>query len=126
VAADGFYEWQTVAGHKQPYYFDLKGGEPLAFAGLWDSWTNLGGEPLDTCTILTTAANDLVSPIHDRMPVILHPEDYNLWLNPAIGDPGSLMPLFKSYPEDLMALHPVSPEVNSPKNDDPECLVPVP
>jgi putative SOS response-associated peptidase YedK len=125
VAVDGFYEWQTVEGQKQPYYFHLMSGEPLAFAGLWDSWTNPDGEPLQTCTLLTTQGNSLISPIHDRMPVILSPEDYDLWLDPAIDDPGNLMPVFEPYPGDLMESVPVSPRVNSPKNDDPECVAPV-
>lgn len=81
IVADGFYEWAKKGdGKKQPYHFSLRDEQHFAFAGLWERWQSPNGKPLDTCTILTTAANQVLAPIHDRMPVILHPDDYELWL----------------------------------------------
>ncbi|MBC8123857.1 MAG: SOS response-associated peptidase [Gemmatimonadaceae bacterium] len=123
IPATGFYEWQRrEASKKQPYYLRLQDMRPFAFAGLWERWTGPEGEVIDSCTILTTSANTLMKPIHDRMPVILEPRDYELWLDPDTRSPDRLIPLLKPYPPDQMSAHQVSPLVNSPANDSPECI----
>ena len=127
IPSDGFYEWQRLEGSKtkkQPYYFSLKDNNPFAFAGLWERWENPEGDIVETCTILTTEANELVSPIHDRMPVILHSKDYDLWLDPNFISSDSLQALLNPYPSEAMIAYPVSSKVNSPKNDSPECNQP--
>ncbi|RUT05600.1 DUF159 family protein [Dulcicalothrix desertica PCC 7102] len=125
VIADGFYEWQRTEGKKQPYYFQLQDSQPFGFAGLWEQWHSNEGEQIDTCTILTTSANSLMAPIHDRMPVILKPEDYDLWLDVQVQDPKMLQPLLQPYSTEAMTAYPVSTIVNSPKNNTPECVAPV-
>jgi putative SOS response-associated peptidase YedK len=107
IVADGFYEWKKFNGRKQPYYIRLQDGQPFAFAGLWERW-NRGDSPIDSCTILTTDANELVGSIHDRMPVILDPGDYDLWLDPDVQDPKRLEPLLVPYTSEAMAAWPVS------------------
>jgi putative SOS response-associated peptidase YedK len=102
IPADGFYEWTGEPGHKRPVRFHLRSGEPFAFAGLYETWQPPAGEPLRTCTIVTTTPNALVAPIHDRMPVILAPEAEALWLDPALRDPGVLQPLLAPYPAGAM------------------------
>ena len=87
IVADGFYEWQTAGKRRQPMFIHIRDDRPLAFAGLWESWEGADHSALESCTILTTAANDLVRPIHDRMPVIVAPEDYADWLDPAVQSP---------------------------------------
>jgi putative SOS response-associated peptidase YedK len=124
IVADGFYEWKKLNGRKQPYYIRLQDGGPFAFAGLWEHWDR-GDRPIDSCTILTTDANELVGSIHDRMPVILDPGDYNLWLDPDIEDAKRLEPLLVPYRSEAMAAYPVSTMVNNPKADDPRCIEPV-
>ncbi|HEY8393907.1 MAG TPA: SOS response-associated peptidase [Thermaerobacter sp.] len=124
ILADGFYEWQRQGARKRPYLFRLADGAPFAFAGLWERWDGPGG-PLLTCCLLTTRANALVAPIHDRMPVILRPEWEEPWLDPAITDPAKLEPALAPYPAERMSFHPVSTRVNSPLNDDPDCVRPV-
>ncbi|MBW4678913.1 MAG: SOS response-associated peptidase [Microcoleus vaginatus WJT46-NPBG5] len=122
VIADGFYEWQKVGKQKQPYYFQMKDGSPFAFAGLWDSWQPPEGETIISCTLLTTAANEVLQPVHDRMPVILQPEAYTQWLDPQNKNPEELLPLLGPYPEAAMKTYPVSTLVNSPANDVHECI----
>jgi len=123
VPADGFYEWKKQEGtQKQPYFIRNADGSPFAFAGLWESWTGPGGEAVESCTILTTDANDLTRSIHDRMPVILKPEDYDLWLDPEVKDPALLKPLLHPYPSDEMVAEPVSPKVNKASYDAPDCV----
>ena len=124
IAADGFYEWKRENGGKQPYYFHMQEGRPFAFAGLWESWRG-GREEIRSCTILTTEANDLVSEIHHRMPVILAPEDHGLWLDPDVREADPLLPLLTPYPDDVMEAYPVSRFVNRPANDDPRCVEPL-
>jgi putative SOS response-associated peptidase YedK len=125
VLSDGFYEWKKFdAKTKVPYFIRLKSGEPFAFAGLWDIWDK-GDEPLETFTIMTTENNELMEPIHNRMPVILHEKDEGLWLDPELKDPEKLTPLLKPYPSEEMELYVVSTVVNSPKNDVPDCIEPV-
>lgn len=122
IIADGFYEWQRQDGKKQPYYFRLESGQPFAFAGLWENWRSPDGEAIASCTILTTEANDLLRPIHDRMPVILDAKDYDTWLDLEIQQPELVQPLLHPYPANLMSSYAVSTKVNNPKNNTPECI----
>jgi putative SOS response-associated peptidase YedK len=122
IPADGFYEWLKQGGEKIPFYFHLKENKPLAFAGLWET-NDKSGETLTTCTILTTEANEVMAPIHDRMPVILPAEEYDHWLDPE-AEPEELMTLLRPYEDDDLTAYPVSKKVNSPRNDGPELLVP--
>jgi putative SOS response-associated peptidase YedK len=124
ILADGFYEWKKQGKEKQPYRFQLKNGEPFAFAGLWDRWDK-GEETLYSCTIITTKPNNLTKEVHDRMPVILPEDAYDLWLNPNMTDTDYLKSLLVPYPEEEMAAYPVSTLVNSPKNDIPSVLEPI-
>lgn len=128
ILADGFYEWQRRANRKtkQPYYFFLIEHQPFAFAGLWEHWTdpNSGGE-LQTCTILTTAPNELMEPIHNRMPVILSQADYEGWLDPSSYNPGELERMLGPYPAAAMESYAVSTLVNKPQNDVPDCIAPL-
>jgi putative SOS response-associated peptidase YedK len=123
VLADGFYEWQQQENQKQkqPYYFRLKDGYPFAFAGLWERWQEADGEAIESCTLLTTEANELMRPIHNRMPVILDPTSYDLWLNPQMKQRESLETLLRPYPTEEMTAYPVSKAVNKPVNDSAEC-----
>ena len=125
IPADGFYEWQQTGKLKQPVRIVLKSREPFGFAGLWEQWTSPTGDDLLSCTIITTAANELLKAVHERMPVILSREDEVVWLDPKIQDPETLLPLLKQYPSELMEYYPVSREVNSPANDVPQCIVPI-
>lgn len=124
IVADGFYEWRKEGKAKQPYFIHMKDDQPFAFAGLWQRWKkdNLA---IESCTIITTAANQLMSPLHDRMPAILSPADFDTWLNPDIEDPQELTPLLDSYPDEEMDLYPVSTAVNTWKGDSPEYVEPI-
>jgi putative SOS response-associated peptidase YedK len=124
VPADGFYEWQKLGNTKQPYCFEVEDGGLFAFAGLWDRWKNPTGEIVETCSILTTTANALTSSIHDRMPVILDPGDYELWLDPGMKNVTVVSDLLKPYGPDLMRCFPVSERVNRVANDDERCSTP--
>jgi putative SOS response-associated peptidase YedK len=123
VPADGFYEWQKLdAEAKQPMFVRFPDDRPFAFAGLWERWRpDEGTEPVDTCTIITTTPNLLVASIHDRMPVILRPEDYGPWLD-RDADPQEAAKLMRPYPDGELEAVPVDRLVNSPKNDVPECV----
>ena len=123
IPADGFYEWKRMNGGKQPYYIRMEGGGPFAFAGLWESWDKGGSGEIRSCTILTTGANALVAEIHDRMPVIVAPDAYDVWLDPE-AEKDELYGLLAPYPEDEMEAYPVSRFVNSPSNNDPRCIEP--
>jgi putative SOS response-associated peptidase YedK len=123
IPADGFYEWKaTDRGPKQPFYVHAKSGEPLAFAGLWETWTGPNGEELDTATIVTTRANRTLSPIHDRMPVIVPPEAFDLWLDGGQVDARTAEALIAPAPDDLLEAFPVSTAVNRTANDNPKLL----
>ena len=124
IAADGFYEWLHSGKTKQPYFVHMKNGDVFGFAGLWESWTSTDGTIVESCTIITTSANDLIRKIHDRMPVILQPAKYEAWLNEESPE-NSLQPLLVPYPAAEMEAYRVSSEVNSPKNDIPACLQPI-
>ncbi len=127
ILADSFYEWKRggTKDNKFPIRFFLPNFEPFAFAGLWDTWKKPDGKLLYSCTIVTTKANALISPIHDRMPVILQPENEKLWLGPNLKDMASLTTLLKPYPKNFLRAYRVSSIVNSAKNDSPECIKPL-
>jgi putative SOS response-associated peptidase YedK len=125
MPADGFYEWKKEGGKKQPFYIQLKNGRPFAFAGLWEDWQDEQGKRIQSCTILTTDANDLVRPIHDRMPVILESKDFDKWLDPDIQQPEMLLPILRPYSGQEMTAYPVSTVVNNPRNENPKCIEPV-
>jgi putative SOS response-associated peptidase YedK len=122
VPADAFYEWQRLGPKtRRPFAFALRGAGPYAFAGLWERWKSGQGEPIESFTIITTDPNELMEPIHDRMPVILEPRDYDRWLEP--GDPDRPpIDLLRPYPGERMEAWPVSERVGNVKNDDPELL----
>ncbi|MEJ7843416.1 MAG: SOS response-associated peptidase [Rubrobacter sp.] len=120
IPADGFYEWKREVGGKQPFYIHMGDGRPFAFAGLWESWND--GE-IRSCTILTTSANDLVGPVHERMPVILPAGDRDAWLDPE-AEREELASLLRPYPGDDLETFPVSRFVNSPRNNDERCVQP--
>lgn len=124
VPASGFYEWQKREGYKQPYYVVMKDLAPFAIAGLWEHWEGGDGSVIESCTLLTTTPNELVKPIHNRMPVIIHPQDYDDWLGRDT-DRGLLMHLLRPYPADEMLVYPVGTTVNSPANDSPTCIEPL-
>ena len=121
IPADGFYEWQKTNGGKQPYYLRMKSGRPFAFAGLWESWNGDGNE-IRSCTILTTNPNNIAREVHDRMPVILPPEVYEIWLDPDVREKEHLLSLLAPYPPGDMEAYPVSRRVNSPSNNEPSCV----
>ena len=129
IPADGFYEWQDapagVKAPKTPMHIRLKDGGLFAFAGLWDEWHAPEGSPLRSCTIITTSPNAVAAPIHDRMPVILRPEDEARWLDRAVTSATDLLPLLASYPADAMEAYAVSRQVNAPTVDDPGLIAPV-
>jgi putative SOS response-associated peptidase YedK len=123
IPADGYFEWQKRGKTKQPYYFRMQDDSPLAFAGLWESWRGEADQQaVESCTIITTEANALTRPIHDRMPVILEPACYDVWLDAAVDNIEALLPLLRPLPADAMTADPVSTHVNSPRNDDPRCI----
>lgn len=122
IPADGFYEWKKAGRRKIPYRFTLKDGGLFAFAGLWDRWVGPDGQVVNTCTIITTAANPLVEPLHSRMPVILAKEEEGLWLEESLTHVPLLKSLLKPYPAELMRVYEVDPLVNSPQVDDERCI----
>jgi putative SOS response-associated peptidase YedK len=126
ILADGFYEWRkgVPKAPKQPFHIRRMDGQPFAFAGLWERWR--GEQPaIESCTIITTDANELLRPLHDRMPVILGPRDFAPWLGPASGDPGILQEMLCPYPSDLLTAIPVGPYVNNANNEGAGCLAAV-
>lgn len=125
VPADGFYEWKRTNGRKQPFYIRMRDGRTFAFAGLWDSWKGPGAEAVESCALLTTGPNEIVRPIHDRMPVIVSPRDYDLWLSPDVQDPHLLDPVFLPHPAEGMTAYPVRTAVNNPKTDAPGLIDPL-
>lgn len=125
IPASSYFEWQQTQSGRMPYCIKLKDGELFAFAGIYDEWINPQGQPIQSFAILTCTANQLLRPIHDRMPVILKPEDEELWLDPHTEVP-SLNQLLRPYPTESMEAYPVSRAVNDPANDNPELIKPVP
>ncbi len=120
VLADGYYEWRRNGKSRTPFRITIASGEPFAFAGLWETWRDPAGETVMSCAIITTTANSLLSPIHDRMPVILPPHLEALWLDHNVQDSGLLGSALASYPADSMRAYEVSPLVNSVRNNGPE------
>ena len=131
IPADGFYEWQKSvdgAAKKQPYYIHYRDDRPFAFAGLWESWAAPksapppGGPTIESCTIVTTSASEALASLHDRMPVILAPGDYELWLDPAVEEPAAVAHLLAPCDDEELIAEPVSTHVNRVANDDPQCI----
>jgi putative SOS response-associated peptidase YedK len=125
IPADGFYEWSRTGKAKQPYCFEINERALFAFAGIWDRWKNAGGKWLETCSILTTTPNAVTSAVHDRMPVILDPDGYDLWLDPGMKDMATASELLRPCDARLMRCYPVSTRINHVANDDEECSRPV-
>ncbi|MHB8970157.1 MAG: SOS response-associated peptidase [Pirellulaceae bacterium] len=128
ILSDGYYEWKKLdpPGNKQPYYIHRRDAEPFAFAGLWERGRDEHGAPIETCTIITTAADAWTRPIHDRMPIILNPDDYAYWLDPGHADCALLQHLLRSDHSAVLEAYPVSTLVNSPRNESPDCIRPLP
>ncbi len=125
IPADGFYEWKRTGTVKQPYCFEVDGGKLFAFAGIWDRWKDESGNMVETCSILTTTPNAVTSVVHDRMPVILNPDSYDLWLDPGMRDVSTVSDLLKPCDARLMRCYPVSARINHVANDDEESSAPV-
>ncbi len=121
VPADGFYEWRRTGKAKQPYCFEVNDGDLFAFAGIWDCWNDANDKPLETFSILTTTPNAVTSSVHDRMPVILDPDNYDLWLDPGMKDVATVSELLRPCDARLMRCYPVSTRVNNAVNDDEAC-----
>ena len=124
IPADGFYEWRRDSAGRRPVRIKLASGEPFAFAGLWETWQDPNGEPIISCAIVTTQANELLQPIHDRMPVILPRDLEALWLDNEVQDAAALVNLLAPYPSHAMETYEVSTLVNSVFNDGPQLLAP--
>jgi putative SOS response-associated peptidase YedK len=123
LPADGFYEWQKVGRQKHPLHFRMRDGRLFAFAGLWERWNGPDG-PVESCTVLTSEANDLVRPVHERMPVILSTQQYDAWLDANHTDAALLCSYLTPYPADEMAAVPANVHVNNARNEGPACLTP--
>lgn len=124
LPANGYYEWASTEDKKQPFRIGLRSGEPLAIACLWETWER-GEGYLETFAILTTGPNEVVAPLHSRMPVIIDPLDFGRWLDPALRKPLDLKDLCKPYAAELMEALPVSTRVNNPRNDGPSLIEPI-
>lgn len=122
IVASGFYEWQK--GSKQPMFIHFEDQPLFAFAGLYDFWQDPAGQRVDSCTILTTQANPRIAQIHERMPVVLKPADYALWLDATVQDPDPLQRLLHGYEAELTAFHAVTPEINKVSFNQPEAILP--
>ena len=125
VPADGFYEWVRTEKTKQPFCFAVNEGQVFAFAGLWDRWKDPSSNWIKTCSILTTTPNAVTAPVHDRMPVILDPDCYDLWLDPGMQNMRAVCDLLKPYDAKSMRSYPVSTRINNVANEDEECSTPV-
>jgi len=125
IPADGYYEWKSIDGHKQPFYFHMRDASPFCFAGLWERWQPENGDSVDSCAILTTSANALGADIHPRMPVILAPDAYARWLDPRETRAEAVLPLLAPFPPQAMAVYPVSTLVNNARVDEPRCITPL-
>jgi len=125
IPADGFYEWLHAGKAKQPYCFEVNDGELFAFAGLWDRWKDARGQWIKSCSILTTTPNAVTSSVHDRMPVILGEDGYDLWLDPGMTNVEAVSEMLKPCDARTMRCYPVSTRVNHVANDDAECTTPV-
>ena len=123
--ADGFYEWKREGESRQPFYVRLKSGEPMALAGLWETWMGPGGEEMETAAIVTTKANRTLAPMHERMPVVVSPDAFDFWLDSNKVDAETAAALIAPAPDSLFAFHEVSNAVNRVANDSPELIAPV-
>jgi putative SOS response-associated peptidase YedK len=123
IPADGFYEWKVNDGRKVPHHIRMKDGDVFALAGLWDHWEG-DGESLDSCSIIVMPANEVMTPLHDRMPAIIAPAHYDLWLDPRVTEKSEIMVYLNSAPSTRLVTYPVSSWVNSPKHDDDRCIEP--
>jgi putative SOS response-associated peptidase YedK len=123
--ADGFYEWKQEGSRKQPYFIQRKGGGPFAIAGIWETWTGPNGEEVETAALMTTDANRLLHRLHDRMPAVLTPETFDMWLDATRVDADIAASLLRPAPEAMFEIHPVSTAVNRTANDTPELIAPV-
>lgn len=126
IPADGFYEWKKAKNDRLPYHFEQSDGRPFCMAGLWEKWQGADGSKLETCTILTTAANSLVAEIHDRMPVIVQPDHYRMWLDPSVQSPEELAPIYEPLAANAMRSWAVGRTVSNPMVDSPACREPAP
>jgi putative SOS response-associated peptidase YedK len=124
VVADGFYEWQAAGKAKQPYFIHFRDDRPFAFAGLWEAWEGPDHTAIESCTIITTTADDLIRPIHDRMPVILAPEVYEVWLDSSVNKFEEIAGLLAPFSSDRMEAYPVNTLVNNPTQDEAGCIEP--
>jgi putative SOS response-associated peptidase YedK len=125
IPTDAFYEWKRYGKTKQPYCFEVNDGALFAFAGLWDRWKDPSGQWIKSCSILTTTPNAVTASVHDRMPVILNPDCYDLWLDPGMLDVRVVSDMLKPYDARMMRSYPVGTRVNHVANDDKECCMPV-
>jgi len=121
IPADAFYEWQRTGKAKQPFCFEINDGELFAFAGIWDQWRDASGKTIETCSILTTTTNAVTAAVHDRMPVILDPDSYDLWLDPGMQDVAAASELLKPCDARRMRCYPVGTRINHVANDDEAC-----
>ena len=124
IPADGFYEWKVFDGRKVPHHIRMRDGGVFSLAGLWDHWEG-EGESLESCSIIVMPANDVMKPLHERMPAIIAPAHYDLWMDPRVTDKADIMGYLNSTPSSQLVTYPISPWVNSPKHDDERCLEPV-
>ncbi len=124
ILANGYYEWKTLGKQKQPYYYRMKDDQPFTFAGLWETWHG-EPEPIDTCAILTTDANDLAKEVHNRMPVILAGDEALAWLDPAIDDKEKLTSLLQPLDSKKMECYAVDALVGNVRNNSPGCIAPL-
>jgi putative SOS response-associated peptidase YedK len=125
VLADGYYEWMKDGKNRLPHLYELDEGRPFALAGLWEWWGGPdGNSPIESCSLITTDANELAAKVHDRMPVILPPEDYELWLDPEFQDRDKLLSILRPFPADEMTVRPVSTFVNNARNQGDACVAP--
>jgi putative SOS response-associated peptidase YedK len=125
IPADGFYEWKPMGKVKQPFCFEVGDGDVFALAGLWDEWRSPEGEVIESCTILTTTPNSLVADMHDRMPVIVAPDKYDVWLDPDARDFDAIKDILKPYEAAQMRRYPVSTRLNNSKNEGAEVAAPI-
>jgi putative SOS response-associated peptidase YedK len=127
VLADGFFEWVVIPGEKvkQPHYITLHDHQPFAIAGLWENWQSPDGSEIKSATLITTSPNSMMAKLHNRMPVIIDPKDYDRWLDPAERGPETLNDLLVPFASEKMVHYPVSRRVNSPVNDLPEVIIPL-
>jgi putative SOS response-associated peptidase YedK len=125
VPADGFYEWRAGPVGKQPFHIGMADGSLFAFGGIWEYWAKPDREPIVSCAILVTAANELMAPIHDRMPVIVRSEHYGAWLDAQLSDPQAIAAMFEQFPAEEMRAYPVSTRINNVRNEGPELVRPL-